>query len=401
MEMDVVLFDSYESRMHLMPLVTNKPIAMLRVGALCIKEKWALSFAGDVHLSLSTHPSLQAKYPNASLKTDSVLCVDAAICPDKKIMEALEGLRNGECLRDGDGQWMAFRVEGQHFKFEEPQIMDYTEIHYGDEYIRIRYFEDLLRYNSGQLISDIALLGIKKHTSPLSSSNIILGDNLILSNDVYAEASTFNTLAGPIYISDGAVIEEGSHLRGPLYIGENSVVKMGSMVYGNVSIGPNCTVGGEIKNSIILANSNKGHEGYLGSSLIGEYCNIGAGTNVSNLQNTYSELKLYDYRLNEYRQTQEYKFGVVMGDYTMCGVNTSFTTGSVIGIGVQLAKTHIIDKWVPDFTWQTDHKNETYRWDGFVKMLRNKFIKEQKPFKKIDQDFLQEIYNNCTLKNKN
>src|SRR5690606_606061 len=196
----------------------------------------------------------------------------------------------------------------------------------------------------------------------------------------------------PIYISNNAQLEQGCHLRGPIAIGEGARVKMGAKLYPNVSIGPKSTVSGEVNNTVMWANSAKGHDGYLGCAVIGEGCNIGAGTSNSNLLNNWKTIKLYDYKFNNWRKTNRYKVGVFMGDFAMCGINSSISTGAVIGVGVQVATSNIIPKFVRDFSWLTDAKHETYVWNKFENMLKERAIVIKEPLEEKDLRILWEVF---------
>lgn len=191
------------------------------------------------------------------------------------------------------------------------------------------------------------------------------------------------------------VLEQGSHLKGPIAIGKGARVKMGSCLYPNVSIGPYATIGGEINNSVMWENSAKGHAGYLGCAVIGEGSNLGAGTSNSNLQNNWQAIKLYDYKLDNWRETGRNKVGVFMGDFAMCGINSSITTGAVIGVGAQLSLSNIIPKFVRDFSWITDQKQERYVWRKFEDMLKMRGDLTNMPMHEVDLRILHEVYNRC------
>lgn len=395
MTLQTVLYDRSDFRNHLMPLVSTRPLSMLRVGILSINEKWHLWLNASRPVLNLTDPQIQEKYPCPIIKDEYVLLIHSAICPDEKLVQSICNLTYDQCLVDSSGDWIAAKIKGEDICKLEDRSERIKKVPYHDGYVKVRYFEDLVSNTKQQLALDYKKLDLKDNRASLSDSNRVWGEyGVSMGENVYAQAATFNSIDGPIYIADDVIIEEGSHLKGPLYIGAEARVKMGSKIYGNVSIGKGCTVGGEINNSIIMDFSNKGHEGYLGNSIIGENCNIGSGTNVSNLQNNWSYIKVYDYKLCGWRSTEVHKFGLIMGDYAMCGINTSFTTGTIVGVGAQIAISHLVDKWVPDFTWNTDQKREIYKWDGFVKMIENKSKLQNNLFSTFELEFLKNVYQN-------
>jgi UDP-N-acetylglucosamine diphosphorylase/glucosamine-1-phosphate N-acetyltransferase len=183
---------------------------------------------------------------------------------------------------------------------------------------------------------------------------------MFIEHGAIVEGATVNATGGPIYIGKNAEVMEGALIRGPFTLGEGSVVKMGAKIYGPTSIGPHCVVGGEIKNVVIFGNSNKAHEGYLGNSVIGEWCNLGADTNCSNLKNNWSEVKLWSYLTSEFEPTGQLKAGLFMGDYSMSGINSMFNTGTVTGVCCNIFGGDFAPKYIPSFSWGGNGQLTTY-----------------------------------------
>jgi len=363
---EIVLHDRSDWRKHLLPLAFTRPVGGLRVGILTLAEKWARLL--DAPVRYHTEDYLQAKFPPPSGRAASYLVVRANLCPDENLAEALQKLPLGSALKK-DGEWLAFRTE----KWTESVGLEPFKVEtYAGECHQIRYLEDIFLKNPEQIRFDFALLTHGQASAPLSSSNRVLGNDLFVGGDVRAEGCTFDTASGPVYIADGAVLEEGAVLKGPVAVCAGARVKTGSRLYPNVTIGPRSTIAGEVNNAVLFGDAAKGHEGYLGCAVLGEGCNLGAGTSNSNLLNTWKEVAVFDYAEGGFRNTGELKVGTFFGDYAMCGINSSITTGSVVGVGAQLAIPNIIPKFVPDFSWWTPRGKETYRWEKFAEMFRRR-----------------------------
>ncbi|TYR36605.1 transferase [Sphingobacterium phlebotomi] len=385
MRLEVVLHDRAPWREHLLPMAFTRPVGAFRVGILTLQEKWQLLL--DVHVSFYTEPYLQEKFHSPSSSV-TYLVVRANLCPTMDLVNVLSTLEK-ECILEKDGDWIAYKMNKWNPQPEGSALKVYN---FEGELHRIQFLEDIYLQNAKQIAFDFDLLTKGRTSAVLHSSNVVIGDNLYVGANVQAFGCTFNTLDGPIYIADDALLEQGSHLKGPIAVGKGARVKMGSRLYPNVSVGPKATIGGEVNNTVMWENSAKGHEGYLGCAVIGEGCNLGAGTSNSNLQNNWKTIKLYDYKLGDWRKTERNKIGTFMGDFAMCGINSSITTGAVIGVGVQVSMSNIIPKFVPDFSWMTDEKQETYVWNKFEDMLKERGIVINEEVQETDLRILWEVY---------
>lgn len=206
-------------------------------------------------------------------------------------------------------------------------------------------------FNDEAIRLDFELICKGRHSQKISSTNSIISpDQVFVEEGAVVEHCIINASNGPVYIGRGTLIMEGTLIRGPVAICEGSVVKMGSRIYGGTTIGPNCIAGGEIKNSVMFGNSNKAHDGYLGDSVIGEWCNLGAGTSNSNVKNSAGDVKIWDAEQQAYVIVGK-KCGLIMGDYSRCSINTTFNTGTVVGISCNIFGSGFPPKYVPDFTW--------------------------------------------------
>jgi UDP-N-acetylglucosamine diphosphorylase/glucosamine-1-phosphate N-acetyltransferase len=242
-----------------------------------------------------------------------------------------------------------------------------------------------------EITRDFNLLVQDVQSSSISVTNQLLGNDLYVADRVSVECATINTLQGPIYIDEDVTIMEGAHLRGPLYLGKGAVVKMGATIYGNVSIGKQSVIGGEIGNSVIGDFSAKGHHGYLGCSVIGDWCNLGAGTSNSNLKNNLKTVSIYDYALDDVRDTGLLKCGTFIGDYTRLGINSALNTGTVIGIASMLADTSFYAKFVPSFAWVFDGGVQTYEFDKFMAYLETLYASKGEELTEQIKDKLNQL----------
>jgi len=385
--MEVVLHDYAPWRTSLLPLSYTRPVGNLRVGVLTLQEKWRLLLDTDV--SYYTEPYLQLKFQSPlGGQASSYLVIRANICPDLAFVEALKQLPVGVCLQQ-DGDWLAYHTERW---LAEPDSPSLTRVSYPERLDMLFFPEDIFLKNAKQIQFDYDLLTSGKVSQSIPESNVHIGSDLFVGKGVQVECCTFNSSQGPIFIDDDVLLEEGSHLKGPIAIGKGARVKMGSRIYPNVSIGPGSTIGGEVGHTVLWGYSAKGHDGYLGCAVLGEGCNVGGGSTNSNLQNNWKNVSLYDYTTASYRATGALKVGFFMGDYAMCGINSSITTGTMIGVGAQVAVSNIIPKFVADFMWLTDMKTEGYCWDKFAEMMKQRALHSGHPQEDGSLDILNEVF---------
>lgn len=389
--LEVVLHDHAAWREHLLPLVYTRPVSDLRVGILTLREKWERLLSQSI--SFYTVPYLQQKFP-FSLASSGYLVLRGNVLPSSSLLDAIATLPLQGVLTK-DGEWIAYKVA---VWTEEPDVSALQEIRFTDVVRQLRFLEDIFLLNEEQILADFDLLTGDRSSAVVPGSNTLLGNRLFVGHHTQISCSILNTTTGPIYIADGAIIEEGSILRGPIAICAGARVKMGSKLYPNVTVGPGATIAGEVNNSVLWGNCAKGHDGYLGCGVIGEGCNIGAGSSNSNLQNTWSSVKLYDYADDTMRDTEHAKVGTFMGDYAMCGINSSITTGAVIGVAAQVAMSNIIPKFVLDFSWFTDSKNERYHFNKFVGMLRERATLKKENLSDVDIQILRQVYDLTELR---
>jgi UDP-N-acetylglucosamine diphosphorylase/glucosamine-1-phosphate N-acetyltransferase len=385
--MAIILFDD-NAHNTLLPLTYTRPVADLRIGILTIAEKWSKYL--DAGHSFFTQDYLQAKFP-LSIQADNIF-INGSVCPDEVLVEAINKLQDGQALKYKDIV-IAARLNAADAKAFNVQ----AEFKHATSYDRIptviRHPEDIFRKNDIELRKDFRLLTKGRTSAVLSSTNTIIGDYFFAEEGAQAECCSFSTINGPIYLSANTEIWEGTHIRGPFAICEHSQVKMGTKIYGATTVGPYSRVGGEINNAVIWGYSSKGHEGYLGNAVIGEWCNIGADSNNSNLKNNYSEVKLWDYTTKGYRSTGLQFCGLVMADHAKCGINTMFNTGTVVGVSANVFDAGYPDKFVPDFSWGGANGFEEYAFDKMMETAGRVFARrEHRNFNETEKAVLTKVY---------
>jgi len=256
--------------------------------------------------------------------------------------------------------------------------------------VEVKNCVDVVKNNAATIVRDAAIKQINKATLELnSSSQIIHAYNIFVEEGAILENCILNASEGPIYIAKNCKIMDGAILRGPIFIDEGSIVKMGATIYGGTSIGKNCVVGGEIKNSIINNFSNKAHHGYLGDSIIGKWCNLGAGTSTSNVKNNGSDVML---QLANAELNAGNKFGLLMGDYSRSAINTSFNTGTVVGTCCNIFTEGLTPKYIPNFSWGC--KGERYELPKAFTDIENWKIMKGETLSKEERELLKNLYPN-------
>lgn len=384
--MGVIFFDG-AAQQTLLPLTFTRPVADLRIGILTIAEKWQHYLNQSV--SYLTQYYLQAKF---SVKIDDHnLLIDGSVCPDEVLAEAINDLQEGEILKQ-QGFLIAAKVKAGDVQAFLTTNASFRTINYTPAFVKISYPEDIFSKNDQELRKDFTVLTKGKTSATISPTNTILGGQFFAEEGAVAECATFNTRLGPVYLSKNSEVFEGAHIRGSFFLGECSQVKMGAKIYSGTTVGPHCTVGGEIKNSVILGYSSKGHEGYLGNSVLGEWCNIGADSNNSNLKNTYAIVKLWDYTTQKLRNTNLQFCGLIMADHAKCGINTMFNTGTVVGVSSNVFGAGYPPKFIPDFSWGGIHDTNIYAINKALETAKRVFERKGRTFDETETEILKHIF---------
>ncbi len=346
-----------------MPLTFTRPVADIRVGILTIREKWEKLLA-QKSFSL-TESYLADKFVPC---TDAApgLYINGCVLPDEKLIAAIKQLGALQSLT-ANGLLIAFKTEKGHLNYEnfEGIAKSFTAINYSHNFISIAHTWDIFKLNGEALQADFELLTKGRKSEKLSETNKLIGpaEKVFIELGGKVEASILNTTTGPIYIGHDAEIMEGCTVRGPLALGEHAALKMAAKVYGPTTLGPHCKAGGELNNVIFFGYSNKAHDGFLGNSVIGEWCNLGADTNNSNLKNNYGNVDVFSYRDGKAVDTGLVFCGLVMGDHSKCGINTMFNTGTVVGVSANIFGGDFPPKFIPSFSWGGAQWLRTFSFD--------------------------------------
>jgi UDP-N-acetylglucosamine diphosphorylase/glucosamine-1-phosphate N-acetyltransferase len=383
-----ILFDDL-SRDRLLPFTFIRPVAEIRLGILTIREKWERW----LHTAISslTQDYLQEKYP--LVQGDTNVLINGAITPNAVLAGEIENLKAGEALSK-DSLLIAVcldKSELSDFDFALPA--GFADKQTSSSFLRITRPWNLFYYNGQELISDFELVTAGKVSSPISSTNnLIRPDRIFAEEGVKLEYTTLNASTGPIYLGRNSEIMEGALIRGPFALCEGAIVKMGAKIYGPTTLGPFSKVGGEVTNSILFSYSNKVHEGYMGNSAIGEWCNIGADSNTSNLKNNYTRVKLWDYVTGRAEDTGLQFCGLMMGDYSKCGINTMFNTGTVVGISSNIYGAGFPGNFIPSFSWGGASGFETYRADKSFETIEKAMMSRNLTLSEADRRIIASVF---------
>lgn len=385
MPMHIVLFDKASWRTGLFPLTLTRPAADLRVGILTIAEKWEKWL--EAPFSFLSEGYLSEKYPLGELNGE-VWLIRGNCCPDRRLCDTILALKSGEALIDREG-YIALRTDAELLRDGKiPVVDEYTPVPYTHDIVKINYPEDIFLNNGAQIQSDFGLLTEGRVSAKLSPSNRFIGDNIFAEEGAQAECATFNSTTGPIYLGRNSEVWEGSLIRGAFALGDGAQIKMGAKIYSNVTVGPQSRVGGELNTCVIWGRSSKGHDGYLGSAVLGEWCNWGADTNNSNMKNNYKSVRLYDYDSRGYRDTGLQFCGTIMADHAKCAINTAFNTGTVVGVAASIFGAGMPPTYVPDFSWGGAEGFATYELDKLFETAALVFERRACTFDEKDKRLL-------------
>ncbi len=380
--MAIILFDN-NLREQLFPLTLTKAVADLRCGILTFKERWELKSKQQVFISSPDY--LQPLY-KAIADADNIW-IDASVIADEELNNKILSLQIGEALADNKGL-IAGRINSILNKYSLSQFEKTIEF---KDVKRLEFTFQIFQWNDLMIRNDFKLLTEGRTSQPISHTNqVVHQDDIFIEEGASVDFAILNSTSGPIYIGKDAQVWEGAAIRGPFALGENALLKMGTKIYGATSIGPNCAVGGEVKNVVMIGNSNKAHDGYLGDSVIGEWCNLGAGTSNSNVKNTGGEVKLWNNYTKEFIGAGN-KCGVIMGDYSRVAINSCINTGSVIGVCCNVYGAGLLPKVIHDFSWGPDQK---YDFDKALDDINNWKKMKHKEITEAEKLVLKYIFDN-------
>jgi len=358
---NIILFDS-EAHGNLLPLTFTRPVCELRIGILTIRKKWEKWLKGKA--SYITEDYLTDKYDITIAEKNYI--INGTVLPSKELCTLISQMENNESFLQ-NGELIVAKIDSKQFDrlMNDEDIGELVSYELGGTpFLKINHLWDIFLHNDPAIRSDFELLTAGRRSQKLSNSNRVFGkENIFLEEGAKIEGVSLNATTGPIYIGKEAEIMEGATVRGPFALCRKAKVKMGAKIYGATTLGPSSVVGGEVKNSVIIGHSNKAHDGYLGNSVIGEWCNLGADTNNSNLKNNYSEVRLWNYLSETFEPTGQQFCGLIMGDHSKSAINTMFNTGTVVGVSANIFGSGFPPNFVPSFSWGGMKNSADYQFD--------------------------------------
>jgi UDP-N-acetylglucosamine diphosphorylase/glucosamine-1-phosphate N-acetyltransferase len=382
--MNYILFDG-PSRNNLLPFTFTRPVADIRVGIMTIREKW--EYYLEYTTTTITEEYLSKKYPMVEM-AENVL-INASYLPNQELVEMIKGLTENQAIFKDEDVIAFFTTDTQ----EDVNFETYEAIEYRESILKIENTWDIFTKNGEAIFEDYECL-TKNRTSAIipKSVNTIKPENIFIEEGATLEFVTLNATNGPIYIGKDSEVMEGSIIRGPFALCEHATVKIGAKIYGPTTVGPYSKVGGEVTNSVLFGYSNKGHDGYLGNSVLGEWCNLGADTNNSNLKNNYAEVRLWSYETENFARTGLQFCGLMMGDHSKCGINTMFNTGTVVGVSANIFGSGFPRNFVPSFSWGGSNGFTTYLTKKAFEVAKVVMSRRDIEFTEQDAEILEHVF---------
>ena len=386
--MNYILFGD-QTRNHLLPFTFTRPVADIRIGILTIRQKWEKML--NTKTSSLTEEYLSLKYPVVK-EADNIL-INSSIIPNAKLVEELHQLTPNQTLITGD------TIIGLRLKSEDIDNLDWelidgiSPLNTSSEVIKVTYLSDLIHLNDSLLRFDFELITSGRKSAPIPDTATVSNpENIFIEQGAIIEHAIINASEGPVYIGRDTQIMDGAIVRGPVALCDNAKIRVGAKVYGPTTIGPHCKIGGEVSHSILFGFSNKAHDGFLGHSVIGEWCNLGADTNTSNLKNNYEPVRLWDYQENSFVKTDLLFCGTFMGDHSKCGINTMFNTGTVVGVGANIFGAGFMRNFIPSFSWGSVSGFSIHDIEKAVDVARRVYERRDMEFNNVEENIIRFIY---------
>lgn len=382
--MNYILFDG-SVRDQLLPFTYTRPVADIRVGILTIREKW------ELHLGFATttvtEDHLSEKWPLVELETN--ILINASFLPTERLVDKIRELSENEAIFFEGEPVAFFSSEAQEINFDEFAITTYND----EDLFQIEHTWDIFSKNQEAIRRDFKILTQDRTSQPIPEKTVAFNEAAIfIEEGAKLPLCSLNATDGPIYIGKNAEIMEGAIIRGPFALCEGATVKMGAKIYSGTTIGPYCKAGGEINNSVLFGYSNKGHDGFLGNSVVGEWCNIGADTNTSNLKNDYSPVRLWDYETESFAKTGLQFCGLMMGDHSKCGINTMFNTGTVVGVSANIFGSGFPRNFIPSFSWGGSAGMTTYKTNKAFEVAKVVMARRKLEFNEQDAAIMEHVF---------
>lgn len=384
---DFVLFDD-NARVQLLPFTFTRPVADIRIGILTIREKWEKYLDGKS--GTLTENYLAKKFPLHAGPGEHLL-INGSVLPGASLVKIVQGLKKGESLFHNDTLIAAFTSLDVILERKAEKL---TRLNWQHELHRISRPWHVFSMNDRALRADFELLTFGRKSASLPGSNkYISGEDIFLEEGAKVECSILNASTGPVYLGKNSEVMEGSIVRGPFSLGEHSTLKLGAKIYGATTIGPHCKVGGEVNNSVIFGFSNKAHDGFLGNAVLGEWVNIGADSNNSNLKNNYADVKIWSYESGRFESTGSIFCGLMMGDHSKCGINTMFNTGTVVGVSANIFGSGFPRNFINSFSWGGAAGISVYKLKDALDTAQRVMERRSIKLTQDDKDILEHIYN--------
>ena len=382
--MNYILFDG-TVRNTLLPFTFTRPVADIRVGILTIREKWE-KYLGSTTTTL-TEEYLSEKFPMVELEEN--VMINASFLPNDILSEMISSLETNQAIFYNDEVVAFFTTDSQEeVDFDTYEIFEFTQ-----QCLKIENTWDIFSKNDLAIREDFELITDGRTSQPIPTSvNVISPENIFIEEGAILEFVTLNASTGPIYIGKNTLIMENSAIRGPFALCEGSRVKMAAKIYGATTVGPHSVIGGEVSNSVLFGYSNKGHDGFLGNSVLGEWCNIGADSNNSNLKNNYEEVRLWSYETEGFAKTGLQFCGLMMGDHSKCGINTMFNTGTVVGVSTNIFVSGFPRNFVPSFSWGGASGFTTYLTKKAFEVAKVVMLRRNIEFSEQDEKILEHVF---------
>ncbi len=386
--MNYILFDG-SVRNQLLPFTFTRPVADIRVGILTIREKWELLLGSTT--TTVTEDYLSEKWPLVELEKN--ILINASFIPSENLVNIIKNLSENQAVFYNDEPIAFFSEEDQEVDFDTYEVIQYSH----NDVLRIEHTWDIFSKNHEAITRDYKLLTEGRTSQPIPETTVAFyPENIFIEEGAELPLCSLNAKEGPIYIGKNAEIMEGAMIRGPFALCENATVKMAAKIYTGTTIGPYCKVGGEVNNSVLFGYSNKGHDGFLGNSVIGEWCNLGADTNTSNLKNNYDQVRLWDYETESFSRTGLQFCGLMMGDHSKCGINTMFNTGTVVGVSANIFGSGFPRNFIPSFSWGGASGTTTYKTNKAFETAKIVMSRRGEEFTEDDAKILQHVFDEST-----
>lgn len=385
--MNYILFDD-SSRNELLPLAFTRPVSEFRVGISTIREKWESWVA--TKCSWLTLDYLQEKFPCTTSSEN--FYINGRLIPDEVLVVAIDSLPLDAILMAGD-TLLAAHTSQSPTSWLELSELKLKRFVFTEPIKLINHLWDIFQLNGEILLADFERITTDRKSAKLSKTNTIIGkENIFLEEGARVEGAILNASTGPIYIGKDAEVMEGSIIRGPFALLDHAATKLGTKIYGPTTIGPHSKAGGELNNVVIFGYSNKAHDGFLGNAVLGEWCNIGADSNNSNLKNNYAEVSIWNYAVEKPVSTGLQFCGLIMADHAKCGINTMFNTGTVVGVSANVFGAGFPPTFIPDFSWGGPEGTKTYILRAALQVARLVLSRRQLELNEMEKSILENIY---------